>query len=215
MKKVLPLIFTLIVSAFFPSPGFAIAKSKPVPVALSGFSVTPTLSGYFFTGSEKLDLTESFGLKIGYDTAGKSFTDSLGVEAGFNYFITRSKTDDTSDITGYLLRLEAIYPINLWAQWVPFVAIGGGGILFDTASRTETRPLFNYGVGLKYIIEDYLALRADARHLLVYRNVDNRNNFEIGIGLSYYFGKERKKEAAPPETKQEEKVEEPVTKVGN
>ena len=212
MKNALPLIFTLVVSAlFFPSPGFTIEKkgSKPMPVGSGGFSATPTLSGYFFAGSEQRDIAETFGLKLGYEKVGKSFTDSLGVEAAFNYFITKSKTD--SDITGYLLRLEAIYPINLWAKWVPFLAIGGGGIIIDAVSNTETKPLFNYGAGVKYFLEDYLALRADARHLLVYHNVNTRNNFEIGIGLTYYFGKERKKEEpAPPATEHEEK-EKPIT----
>lgn len=208
MKKIWVLIFTLIVSASFPSPGLAIdkPKSKPTPMDLGGFSLTPTIGGYFFTGSEKRDATQMYGLKVGYDNIGKSFTDSLGVEVSLNYFNTKSKTE-ASDASGYLLRLEAIYPVITGTKWVPFLAVGGGGIVIDTVSNTEKDPLFNYGVGVKYFMEDYLAVRADARHLLVYNNVSTRNNFEVGIGVSYYFGKERKKKTEPPAAKQEEKKE--------
>lgn len=215
MKKIIyALIFTLIVTALFPVTSFANGrtKTKITPVAINGFSITPTFGAYFFSGAEHMDITESFGLKIGYDNAGKSFTDSLGVEAYFNYFTTRSKME-TDNITGYLLRLEAIYPIPLWAKWVPFVALGGGGIIIDTASNTETRPLINYGAGVKYFLQDDLALRADARHLLVYKNVDTRNNFEVTFGVNYYFGKDGNKNTASAATVNEEK-EEPKTDTG-
>ncbi|MDD2540440.1 MAG: hypothetical protein PHH28_05265 [Desulfuromonadaceae bacterium] len=48
---------------------------------------------------------------------------------------------------------------------------------------------------MKYFLEDYLAVRADVRYLLISNNDSTRNNFEVGIGISYYFGKERSQEA--------------------
>jgi outer membrane protein OmpA-like peptidoglycan-associated protein len=198
-KTVFALIFILIVSASIPSPVFAAVKSrsKPIPVTLGGFSLTPTIGGYFFAGSEQRDATQSYGLKAGYDIIGKSIADSLGIEGTLNYFTTKSKTD-ASDATGYLFRLDAIYPTIIAGKWMPFLAVGAGGIVIDSVSHADKSPLLNYGAGLKYFLEDYLAVRADARHLVVYNNVNTRNNFEIGIGMSYYFGKERKKKPVPP-----------------
>jgi OOP family OmpA-OmpF porin len=200
-KTVFALVFTLIVSASIPSPVFAVTlpRSKPVPVTLGGFSLTPTVSGYLFSGSEQRDATLTYGLKVGYDKIITSIADSLGLEGTVNYFTTKSKAD-AGDASGYLLRLDALYPFILGEKWMPFLAVGGGGIFIDTASHSEKKPLFNYGAGLKYFLEDHLAVRMDARHLIVYNNVTTRSNFEVGIGMSYYFGKERKKKPVPPPT---------------
>lgn len=206
-KTVFALILILIVSASIPSSVFAVIKSRsnPIPVTLGGFSLTPTIGGYFFAGSEQRDATQSYGLKAGYDIIGKSIADSMGIEGTLNYFTTKSKSD-ASDTTGYLFRLDAIYPTIIEGKWMPFLAIGAGGIVIDTVSHADKSPLLNYGAGLKYFLEDYLAVRVDARHLIVYNNVNTHNNFEVGVGVSYYFGKERKKKPVPPPaTKQKEK----------
>jgi OOP family OmpA-OmpF porin len=136
---------------------------------------------------------------------GTSIVDSLGIEGTLNYFNTKSKKDASTD-TGYLFRIDAIYPFILGVKWMPFLAVGGGGIIIKSVAHPDKSPLFNYGVGLKYFLEDYLAVRADARHLVIYDNNTTRNNIEVGIGISYYFGKEsKKKPVPPPPPKQEEK----------
>jgi hypothetical protein len=79
---------------------------------LDGLSVTPTIGGYFFAGSEQRDATQSYGHKVGFDNLAKTMTYRLGIEGSLNYFTTRSKPD-TTDASGYLYRLDAIYPIVL------------------------------------------------------------------------------------------------------
>lgn len=197
-KTFFALILTLVVSASAPSRVCAAPapRSKTIPVSVGGFSLTPTVGGYFFAGSEQRDATRSYGLKFGYDNIAKSMTDSLGIEGTLNYFTTTSKTD-AIDATGYLFRLDAVYPIVLGGKWLPFLAVGAGGIVIDAVSHADKSPLFNYGAGLKYYLEEYVAVRVDARHLLVYDNVNTRGNFEVGIGMSYYFSKERKKKPVP------------------
>jgi OOP family OmpA-OmpF porin len=206
VKTVFALIFTLIVSISIPSPILAaVARGTKIKANLGGLSLSPNVGGYFFAGSEQRDVTLSYGLKIGYDKIGNSIADSLGVEGSFNYFTTSSKTHSIGD-NGYLLRLDAIYLFVLDNKWLPFLAVGVGGIEIDNVKYTNINPLFNYGIGVKYFLEDYLALRADVRHLLVYDSYQARNNYEVGIGMSYYFGKERKKKPAPPQpVKQEDK----------
>ena len=225
-KPLFALIITLVISMIAPVAVFAATepKSKPAPVskpepvgALGGFSLTPTAGGYSFTGSEHRDPVQLYGLKIGYDNIGKSIADSLGVEATFNYFTTKSKAG-VNDATGYLVRLDAIYPFVLSSKWMPCLAIGAGGIAIDTGTNSDFKKnlLLNYGLGLKYFFENYLAVRVDGRHLMVYDNSTPKNNFEIGIGVSYYFGKERtKKTEPPPKTKPEVKADPKKEKIVN
>ncbi len=212
-KSLFVLILTLVISVLVSVAAFAATepdekpepKAKPAPVskpapvgALGGFSLTPTVSGYSFAKPEQLNPALMYGLKVGYDKIGSSLEDSLGVEATFNYFSAKSKSvvDKT---TGYLIRLDAIYPFVQGVKWMPFLAVGAGGIAIDTGTDSEKKPLINYGIGLKYFFENYLAVRIDGRHLMVYNTSSYpRNNFEIGVGVSYYFGKERKKKPAPP-----------------
>ena len=205
VKSISILAFVLIVSASTPITVSAAEKpsSKPLPASLGGFSLTPTIGGYYFAKSEQRDTIQTYGLKIGYETLGKSLSDNLGIECTVNYFATKSKVD-ASDASGYIFRLDALYPFILGTKWMPFLAVGAGGINIDSASHDDTSPLLNYGVGLKYFPVDYLAVRVDARHLFVYDNVSTRNNFEAGFGLSYYFGKESKKTEPLPSAKQEE-----------
>lgn len=212
-RTVFALIFTIVISVSFSTPIFAAAKAKPNAPSLNtgGFSLTPTIGGYFFTESERLASTPLYGVKIGYDAFAGSMVDSLGVEGTANYFTTKSKTDDGS-ATGYLFRIDLVYPFLLWNKWVPFLALGAGEIVINRGSSSEDSPLFNYGLGLKYFLKDYLALRADARHVLVYHDVDTRDNLEIGIGLCYLFGKERKKKPEPVHDKDQDGVPDSLDK---
>lgn len=208
VKTVFVIVLTLIVAFSVAFPVFAAAKtrSESITATLGGLSLTPTIGGYFFSESEQRDATQSYGLKIGYDNIVKSMTDSLGIEGTVNYFTTRSKAD-SKDATGYLFRLDAIYPIIFGSKWMPTLAVGGGGIVIDNVSVSEKNPLFNYGVGVKYFFDDYLAVRFDARHVLVYKNINTSNNFEVGVGVSYYFGKEGKKKTVQPATVELKKTE--------
>ena len=200
-KTAFALIFILLASASISTPVFAAAKSKSnsTPDPLGGFSLTPTIGGYVFAGSEQRNITQSYGLKFGYENIVKLMTERLGVEGTLNYFTSKSKTEANSAI-GYLFRVDAVYPFLTGTKWMPFMAVGAGGIIIDGTSHSDRSPLFNYGAGLKYFWEDYLAVRADARHLVVYDHINTRNNFEVGIGMSYYFGKERKIKTVPPPT---------------
>jgi OOP family OmpA-OmpF porin len=221
-KPLFVLLLTAIISALASVTAFAAepeaklepkAKSapkvKPAPVgALGGFSLTPTVGGYSFAGSEHRDPAQLYGLKIGYDKIGKSIEDSLGVEATFNYFTAKSKTV-ANDTTGYLVRLDAVYPFVQGVKWMPFFAAGAGGIAIDNGvdPDLDINLLLNYGLGLKYFFENYLAVRVDGRHLIIYNNNTSKNNFEVGVGVSYYFGKTVPPMKTKPAVKNEPKKE--------
>ena len=198
-RTVFALIVTILISASFQFPVFAaeITKAPPKSDSLGGLSVSTTTGGYLFAGSEQQNTTTVYGLKIGYEQIEKSVASSIGVEGTLNYFKIGSKTGGSND-SGYLYRLDATYPFPIGKKWLPFIAVGGGGIVIDTPAKTNSNFLINYGLGVKYFFENYLALRADARQLVVYEGSDIRNNYEFGVGLSYYFGKVRTKKSPPP-----------------
>ena len=213
-KSVFALVFTLILLLLIPSSLFALTTRgmKPKAVTLGGFSITPTINEYMFSNFENRDITQMYGVKVGYEKIDNSFIESLGIEGTLNYFTAKTK-QETKSTAGYLFRLDAIYPYIFREKWMPFFAVGGGTIVMNSSGHKENDFLFNYGAGLKYFFEDYLALRTDFRHILVYDSVGTRNNFEMGIGVSYYFGKERIKPTSPlkiAEKKPAEKVGSPV-----
>jgi OOP family OmpA-OmpF porin len=144
--------------------------------------------GFLATQGASTKLFPTYGLKLSYDFNGKSIADSLGVEATFNYLKQPSGAQDS----GYLFRLDAIYPFTPGKKWVPFLAVGLG-VNDIQHNRAGASPLFNYGLGVKYYLEDWLALRADARHVIVYHDINTENDGELTVGLTYIFGKDHKK----------------------
>jgi OmpA-OmpF porin, OOP family len=158
--------------------------------------VTPTIGGFLFSSSDSLYPAPLYGIKVSYDMIGTGIADSLGVEGTVNYFNTKSK-NGLDDANGFIFRADAIYSFNPRNKLVPFLAVGLGEILTTKSTGSSYDPLLNYGVGLKYYLEDYLALRFDVRQHLVYSDVNTRSDFEVSSGLTYFFGKERKKPAPP------------------
>lgn len=196
-KNLLALLILILALSFLTPPSAPAAltrsRSQQPPIG-EGWTLTPGVAAYFFSGEEDLEDTPLYGLKFGYEKIGKSIPDSLGIEGTLNYFQTRS-TRAEGTVKGYLIRVDALYPIILKGKSLTSLIVGGGEIITNGANSNDSRALFNYGVGIKYFLEDYLALRSDARQLFIYDNIDTRHNFELSIGLSYYFGKERKRSA--------------------
>ncbi|MBJ6727329.1 porin family protein [Geomesophilobacter sediminis] len=180
----------------FPTLSLAAAgKSLPPSVTL-----TPTLGGIVTPGAKHIE--PLYGLKIGYDRDGQNIADSIDVEGTVNYYGLKSGSGDTPH--GYLLRLDALFPFTPGKTWVPFLATGIGASNASTDSKTygltkETNFLINYGLGLKYFIDNNLALRLDARHIVVYEHINTKNNAELSVGLTYLFGREPRKKL--PKTK--------------
>lgn len=195
-------VFTV---ALFCSSTVHAAPLKPTTKPGSFISLSPTVGGLIFSASESesRSIAPLYGLKLGWDKFGTGITNTIGVEGTLNYFTYKTKRT-SEDATGYLFRADATYSFSMSKTWVPFLAAGLGGMLVDKESGRSADPFVNYGLGLKYFLEEYLALRFDARQLFLYSEVSTRNNFELSAGLSYTFGKEHKKPVKPSEIKKEE-----------
>ena len=166
-------VFLLLLCASLP----AFAEIRP-----GDFSVSPFIGGFLFEGNQDLEHRPVYGLRVGYD-----FTKNWGLEAVFDYVRTNYKaTDSTTDVFNY--RLEGLYYILPNSRFVPFLAVGIGGMSIDSRDDAidRHRAAFDYGAGLKYSLTERLSLRADVRHVLTFGSV--YNNLEYTLGLSFSFG---------------------------
>jgi len=159
-------------------------------------SITPTVGSILFAPSGLTYPAFIYGMKISYDVNGSNIADSLGVEGTVNYFATPSQSG-TASASAYLFRADAIYSLFPKKKWNPFAVIGLGEFLVNKDNSHEQSLLLNYGVGFKYMLEDYLALRVETRYISMYSSVNPRANFELSTGLTYIFGKEHKKKTPP------------------
>ena len=203
LHRTLYTLITLFTVALICSSPVHAAPKKATQKPGSFISLTPIVGGLLSSASEADSRSASplYGLKLAYEKLGTGITNTIGVEATFNYF--KGKGSDSEDANGYLFRTDAIYSFSTSKVWVPFLAAGVGAMVIGKESGRAADPLLNYGLGLKYFLEDYLAWRVDARQLFVYSEVSTRNNFELSTGLTYIFGKERTK-PVPTDSKKDE-----------
>ena len=174
-----------------------LSAPRQVPAVSPSVSLTMTGGMFLFDSHKDLEASPGYGVRLGYDVIGRNAIDSLGVEAGLDMVKTRSKSNNSSaDV--YLLRSEAFYTVLPRARFVPSLVVGIGGMYVDGGGNTSTNALFDYGLSAKYFLKDYLALRMDVRHLLVYENTAARSNFESSLGLSFYLSHDNDLKRVPP-----------------
>ena len=152
--------------------------------AVSGgqFSVSPMIGGYTYYGSgQHFETAPMYSLRGGY-----SFTDNIGVEAGLDYSITKSTVVTDKKIAIFKYGVEGLYHFMPDKNLVPFVAAGFGGYNLSGPSVLVSRKemgFMDYGAGVKYFLNDRVALRADVRHILA-----NASAFEYTLGVTIPFG---------------------------
>jgi OmpA-OmpF porin, OOP family len=203
-------MMVITVTFLYASCAQAAIKDKKTSAQTSSFSVTPTVGGMVISEPNSFSLSPIYGIKFGYDIVGKGLVDTLGIEATANYFTTKANAG-SNNTNGYLFRVDAVYPFNLWKKMVPFLAVGLGDIITNRDSKRGNDPLLNYGIGFRYFYEDYLAFRMDLRHLLVYSDIATHNSIELSSGVTYFFGKERPP-AKPIATAKPKELPRPVVK---
>lgn len=147
-------------------------------------NITPVIGGYHGDGIQGIDANLLLGIKAGYN-----FTDRFGVEGLLNYVHTKewsSGAGKSLDMTGY--RVELLYHMFPKSSFVPFIAVGGGGLHSSFSAYNTNDGVISYGVGAKYALSDNLALRADARMLTVVLDPSVLYNYEYTLGLNFQLG---------------------------
>ncbi|MCF8035776.1 MAG: outer membrane beta-barrel domain-containing protein [Desulfobacteraceae bacterium] len=156
------------------------------------FMISPFIGGYAFDSDLNLEDELTYGLGFGYN-----FTENLAAEAVFNYTDTELDSG-ASDVEGYLYRLDALYHFMPEKRLVPYLAAGMGAFDFDPETGDgETEFSGNIGAGVKYFLNESIALRADVRDVMTFPE----NNLLYTAGLTFYLGgKEKAAEAAAAAT---------------
>ena len=193
MKKVGILIVFIVLMATFTTVQ---AENKA-----GSFSVTPFAGGYYFERNQDLRPSTVFGLRTGYN-----FTENLGLEGYFSY--TKAEIESDADwkpwqeILGY--GIEGLYHFMPDGRFVPFIAIGIGGMYYGKGEHYHDDPSYgerfeanqltvDYGAGAKYFLTDNIALRADVRHVLALNGKWNNpdyvhNDVQASLGINFAFG---------------------------
>ncbi|HTP64257.1 MAG TPA: OmpA family protein [Geobacteraceae bacterium] len=150
------------------------------------FSISPFGGGYTFDGIQHQETAPVYGVRLGYD-----LTNNWGEE----WVVDFSSTDGTRDersVNTLLYRFDLLYNFLAKGPVVPYLALGGGGITAGhgggfNAGGSNTSAIMDGGGGVKYFVTDSIALRADARQIVVF---DQRTkfNWEYTGGLTFLIG---------------------------
>jgi OOP family OmpA-OmpF porin len=196
MKKIGMLIIVIIL--------MTVVTTAQAEVRTGSVSFTPFAGVYFFEGNQDLKNSPIVGLRAGYN-----FTENLGMEGFFSFAQTtiqdKSQWDPWQDVYSY--GIEGLYHFMPNSRFVPFIAIGLGGIYYSKGlsyanssygERFESNKFaVDYGAGLKFFLTDHIALRADVRHVLPMNSKGNdpnyiHNDFLATFGINFAFGGEKK-----------------------
>ena len=179
MKKVVSLTFAIMIMTLV-----SVAQAE---VKAGSVSFTPFVGGYFFERSENLKDSAIFGLRAGYN-----FTDNFGFEGFVSYLKTDNKNiaeEPSQNI--YSCGIEGIYNFMPQKRFVPFIALGVGGIHYGYPEAYRLNKFaFDYGAGMKFYITDDIALRADIRHVIPFN--DRYNDLMCTLGINFSFGGQKK-----------------------
>ncbi|SFL29015.1 OmpA-OmpF porin, OOP family [Desulfomicrobium norvegicum] len=153
------------------------------------YFITPYIGYTWYDDEQNVDDNPAYGVRIGYN-----FTKYFGMETSLEYTDTNYDNDNDSrsvNIGNY--RLDAIFNLLPDNQLVPFVFAGVGGQYIDYPRGIDDRnaATLNYGAGLKYFLDESVALRADIRQIHIFQNIDDlddRRDIEATVGVTYYFG---------------------------
>ena len=158
------------------------------------YSLTPYVGYYKFEGNEGLKDTYTVGLRLGLN-----LTENLGLEEYLSLTPTEIDVESGDNVRMWSYGIEGVYNFMPQSRLVPFVAVGIGGIYYDTLGFTEKTNKFaiDYGAGLKYFINDKIALRADVRHVIPIS--ENYNDLLVTFGVSYAFGQKKRSIATTSE----------------
>lgn len=136
-------------------------------------------------------IAPDIGLRLAYFPA-----DWLGIEAEGSYMptsILRGERVNIFQLGGHLIA-------QLPGRFTPFVLAGASSLLLDSSGRklgADADATFHWGVGAKYHLNRWWALRVDARHLLTAGEEDvvgetggASHHWQVLAGLSLTLGRE-------------------------
>ncbi|MDX1810011.1 MAG: OmpA family protein [Sulfurospirillaceae bacterium] len=168
------------------------------------YEITPMIGGVVPEGNLDLKDHLSYGLRFGINID-KSIIDQ--VELGYE----RSNSVDyknstlSTDIDRYFVNVLKYYPLRSNLSLYSLLGFGYENMQNHFADNTDS-GFFNYGLGLKYMVNDGFSLRAELRHAIKFSHGDN--NLFYSVGFSIPFGKK----AEPVAAYKPEPIAKPIAK---
>ncbi|MBJ6725401.1 OmpA family protein [Geomesophilobacter sediminis] len=160
------------------------------------FSISPFAGGYNFEIDQRRDYDlrqnrQVYGLRLGYDLSDHFEAELVGK------YIDAEMASAHRDVQVYGYGLDLLYNFMPHSRFVPYAAIGGGGLSFNYPGEGAdgTDGALNAGVGFKLFLANSVAFRVDGRYIL---DIGNRgiDNWEYTAGLTFLFGGGKKAAAA-------------------
>ncbi|MDY0190154.1 MAG: OmpA family protein [Desulfuromonas sp.] len=175
MKKVMVLALFMCVM-----PAMLWAGEANQAAQAGRFFINPMVGG--------LDMeSSSYDPEINYSLGG-GYNYDANLSSEFRLSYANEENGPDSDVTTAFI--GAIYHLMPEERLVPYVAAAVGGLLIDESdSDSDLFSQINYGAGLKYFINENMALNTEVRHML--SSNGEPNNVMYGAGLIYYFGGEK------------------------
>lgn len=209
MKKHAVLWWSILAMLCMASPTWAGIQEQ-------SWSFTPFAGGYMYDSEENLDTSLIYGAKLGYD-----FTKYFGLEMSVGG--GRTHVDEDYGDMGVRMvepRLDSLIYLMPDSAFVPFLSVGIGGRSMkhgdqlatsesdfgditqkeydDTVRNAESKHfLVDAGLGAKWFLTKWLALRGDVRYVVPLN--DALNNFEATLGLTFVMGGEKPAPVVAPE----------------
>ncbi len=166
--------------------GLAACALIAAPIAsaddVSGFTIVPGFGYYDFDQDNGLESDVFGSLGLGYQFNNRWTTELSGAQV-----LTNSEVGTMPKVDLNLYRLDALYTVNPEDAVQGYFVIGGGHAEYDTQGAADEveETIANYGFGLKYAVDDRLALRGDLRGITSLD--EERTDVAVTMAISYLF----------------------------
>lgn len=161
--------------------GFLVSLGSQAQDSASGFTLTPSV-GYHGHSRDKQGLDESDTLSV---AAGYQFDNPWALELAY----LKSEPEILGlgrSIDEEQLRIDALYYFDKTGKFMPYTVIGAGESKFDYRGEKDKNSIVNAGLGVKYALNDMVALRSDVRAVNYLDNETTQAAFNLGV--SFLFG---------------------------
>jgi len=145
-----------------------------------GNEITPTIGGVHPFGSNNFDDHTTYGVRLGLGV-NDSFIDQI--ELGYDYSRDVKHDNSAEKASFNRLYLNALKELDITNKTKLYALVGLGHEDISHASGDDG-AFGQYGAGLKYHFNEYLALKGEARHALKFDDGKSNMFFTVGLAIS-------------------------------
>ncbi|MDR3177465.1 MAG: OmpA family protein [Campylobacteraceae bacterium] len=143
--------------------------------------ITPVIGGVHPFGSDKLDSHTTYGLRLGLGI-NTAVVDQI--EFGYDYSkdVKYSNSKGISDFHRVYLNAIKEFSISNKAKLYGIVGLGHEDLCCKSYGY-DVGAFGQYGIGLKYYVDDYFSIRGEVRHGIKFDSGDNNLFYSIGFSI--------------------------------